>query len=56
MEFLIEEIAESGKAKIAVLGAQVHAISFYKKLGFKICSEEYLDAGIAHKDMSRSFN
>ena len=56
MEFLIEEISQGGKAKIAALGAQVHAISFYEKLGFKICSEEYLDAGIAHKDMSRSFN
>ena len=33
------------------LSAQTHAISFYELSGFVICSEEYLDAGIPHRDM-----
>ncbi len=55
MEFLIQKISESKKVKTATLGAQIHAINFYEKLGFKICSEEYLDAGISHKEMSIQF-
>ena len=34
--------------------AQVQAAPFYAKQGFKIVSEEYLDAGIAHVDMLRN--
>lgn len=37
--------------KEAFLSAQVGAIGFYQKLGFEVVSEEYLDAGIVHKDM-----
>ncbi|MCB5190639.1 GNAT family N-acetyltransferase [Methylobacillus arboreus] len=33
------------------LSAQTHAISFYEQAGFKISSDEYLDAGIPHKAM-----
>jgi predicted GNAT family N-acyltransferase len=33
------------------LSAQMHAIPFYEKFGFKGCSEPYLDAGILHIDM-----
>lgn len=33
------------------LSAQTHAIGFYEKPGFTVCSEEYLDAGIPHRDM-----
>lgn len=33
------------------LGAQSHAIAFYEKLGFEAFGAEYLDAGIAHRDM-----
>ncbi len=36
---------------ICRLSAQVHAIPFYQKVGFEICSPEYLDAGIPHRDM-----
>lgn len=31
--------------------AQCHAIGFYEREGFKVCSEEFLDAGIPHKSM-----
>lgn len=37
----------------AKLGAQTHAIGFYEGLGFVAEGPEYLDAGIAHRDMVR---
>ncbi len=39
-----------GVAK-AKLGAQVHAIGFYEKLGFEAVGPVYMDAGIPHRDM-----
>lgn len=33
------------------LSAQMHAIPFYQKAGFAVCSEPYSDAGILHVDM-----
>ena len=33
------------------LGAQVHALSFYERLGFTAYGPEFMDAGIAHRDM-----
>ena len=33
------------------LGAQVHALGFYAALGFDLAGEEYIDAGILHRDM-----
>lgn len=33
------------------LGAQVHALGFYEKLGFTAVGGIYDDAGIAHRDM-----
>ena len=36
------------------LSAQTHAIPFYSRAGFVVCSEEYLDAGIPHRDMRLS--
>jgi ElaA protein len=35
----------------AVLGAQTHATGFYERLGFLADGPEYMDAGIAHRDM-----
>lgn len=40
--------------KIITLSAQLHAIPFYEKAGFKTCSQPYLDAGIMHVDMQLS--
>lgn len=37
----------------AKLGAQLHALAFYERLGFQAEGPEYLDAGIAHRDMVR---
>ena len=33
------------------LSAQMHALDFYARAGFVVCSDEYLDAGIPHRDM-----
>ncbi|MFT7058237.1 MAG: ElaA protein [Pseudorhodobacter sp.] len=33
------------------LGAQIHALVFYEKLGFAAYGPEYDDAGIPHRDM-----
>lgn len=38
------------------LSAQTHAIGFYQRAGFVVCSEEYLDAGIPHRDMVLQLN
>jgi predicted GNAT family N-acyltransferase len=35
------------------LHAQVAAVSFYEKHGFTVDSEEFMDAGIAHRSMVR---
>jgi predicted GNAT family N-acyltransferase len=36
---------------VVTLSAQTHAIGFYTGAGFTVCSEEYPDAGIPHRDM-----
>src|SRR5680860_1049112 len=33
------------------LSAQQHAVEFYQRAGFHLCSDQYDDAGIAHFDM-----
>lgn len=51
MQHILSELKTMPDIKKARLGAQTQAIAFYEKLGFSICSDEYLDAGIRHKDM-----
>lgn len=51
MDFVLAEIRRSGRARVARLGAQVHALGFYRKLGFAAVGGEYLEAGIPHRDM-----
>ena len=48
---ILEIVKEEGKASVAILGSQSHAVSFYEKLGFEVYGDEYLDAGILHRDM-----
>lgn len=36
------------------LSAQTHATGFYARFGFEVVSDEYLDAGIAHRTMRLS--
>jgi len=37
------------------ISAQCHAINFYKKFGFEVTSDIYLDAEIPHRDMKLDF-
>ena len=37
------------------ISAQCHAINFYKKFGFEVTSDIYLDAEIPHRDMTLDF-
>lgn len=34
-----------------ILDAQEHAIPFYERSGYTVCSESFMDAGIVHKTM-----
>ncbi|KMN23210.1 GNAT family N-acetyltransferase [Pseudomonas helleri] len=52
MQAAISEAEKRGLKK-QQLSAQVHATAFYERLGFKIVSDEFLEAGIPHVDMER---
>ncbi|GGE60386.1 hypothetical protein GCM10011533_11180 [Streptosporangium jomthongense] len=49
LRHLISESA--GQYQELKLSAQQHAIAFYQRAGFHVCSEPYDDAGIPHLDM-----
>jgi ElaA protein len=49
--FIIGQVRSDRRARLVRLGAQTHALDFYRKLGFREYGEEYDDAGIPHKDM-----
>jgi ElaA protein len=54
MKFSIEELRRLiGTGNKAILGSQVHALEFYKSLGFELIpGEEYMAAGsVPHRDM-----
>lgn len=51
MTFIMSDIKNKKNVLTVKLSSQSHSIDFYKKLGFSVCSEEYLDAGILHRDM-----
>lgn len=50
MQAAIEAARQRGHAH-AELAAQTHALAFYRRLGFKAYGAEFLDAGIAHRNM-----
>lgn len=50
MQNIIDYCKKQGFNKI-ILGAQEHAINFYKKSGFEVISEKYMDANIPHFKM-----
>jgi predicted GNAT family N-acyltransferase len=51
----VSDFADRGGIAQVKLGAQLHAIGFYEALGFTAEGPEYLDAGIAHRDMWKRF-
>ncbi len=48
--FVIEDCKKKGCLRIW-LGAQLHAVGFYEKLGFRPRGEVFLDAGMEHIEM-----
>lgn len=53
LEAVIAE-AERRGLKQQMLSAQVHATPFYERHGFRVVSEEFIEAGIPHVDMVRN--
>ena len=54
MKTILSDLKQSTAS--AKLSSQTYAIPFYEKLGFSVCSEEYMDANIPHRDMVLNFN
>ncbi|MCR5676157.1 MAG: GNAT family N-acetyltransferase [Lachnospiraceae bacterium] len=52
MKHAIKTISEKMDCKIIRMDAQKRAVEFYRRLGFSVDSEEYLEEGIPHVDMS----
>ena len=52
MNRIMLDLKKHNGIKKAKLSSQTYAIPFYEKLGFIICSDEYMDASIPHKDMN----
>lgn len=50
----IEDFARKQQIRKLKLNAQTHAIPFYAGLGYEIISEEFMDAGIPHKTMTKN--
>lgn len=50
MAALMERALKRGFRRV-ILDAQVQAIPFYEKHGFRVYGEEHLDCGIPHKEM-----
>ncbi len=53
LQALIDEARRRGMARV-VLNAQTHALGFYARFGFVPEGEEYEEAGLPHRTMSRS--
>ncbi|WP_179946578.1 MULTISPECIES: GNAT family N-acetyltransferase [Listeria] len=53
METIEQEAKQQGASKLK-LGGQVTAIPFYEKLGYTVCSDIFMDAGIEHKEMEKN--
>lgn len=49
-----EQVAKEHNATELVLGAQIHALSFYESLGYKSFSDTYIEANIEHQNMKKT--
>ena len=47
----IVAIKEKLKCKKICIDAQKHAVGFYKKFGFRVSSDDFLEEGIVHQKM-----
>ena len=51
LEYGLNEIRGRFAPKRIVIDSQCHAIGFYEKAGFKVCSDEFPEEGIMHVKM-----
>jgi predicted GNAT family N-acyltransferase len=51
MQVAVAQFRAMPGIKRVKLGAQIHALAFYERLGFTPYGDVFLDAGIAHRDM-----
>ena len=51
MQKSIVAIKEKLKCKKKCIDAQKHAVGFYKKFGFRVSSDDFLEEGIVHQKM-----
>lgn len=52
LRFLLEAARGRGLSSVT-LDAQVRALDFYRRLGFRVVSDQFMDAGIPHRRMMR---
>ncbi|MDR5876454.1 GNAT family N-acetyltransferase [Halomonas sp. CUBES01] len=55
MDAAVAAAQRLGHRQVA-LSAQLHALAFYERLGFIAHGDEFMDAGIPHRDMTLSFD
>lgn len=55
MQAAIAQFRSMPGVKCVKLGAQIHALAFYERLGFTPYGDVFLDAGIEHRDMRLDF-
>ena len=51
LEYGLDEIRQRYSPKTIVIDSQCHAIGFYEKVGFEVCSDEFLEVGVMHVKM-----
>ena len=51
LEYGLDEIRQRYSPKTIVIDSQCHAIGFYEKVGFEVCSDEFLEEGVMHVKM-----
>ncbi len=51
IRYMIAQIRARGDVGTIRLSAQITALEFYRRLGFTDVGDDYLDAGIMHRDM-----
>lgn len=51
LKYAIEEIDRRFHPKQIFIESQTHAVGFYEREGFKVCSDEFMDAGVPHVEM-----
>lgn len=53
MDKSLSTVIDLMKPKKLVLHSQVHAVGFYEKFGFSVCSAEFMEEGILHVEMEK---